>query len=92
MSRSSIIKFSGFISALAVLLNHINEPEVSIGIDGSLYEHHPRFHHHMTTLLQKLVPSTKVWYTENVKGKDTNLLLPQPLHSIHFNFYFFINF
>ncbi|XP_071134252.1 hexokinase type 2-like [Mytilus edulis] len=46
-------------TALAVLLNHINEPEVSIGIDGSLYEHHPRFHDHMTALLQKLVPSTK---------------------------------
>lgn len=46
-------------TALAVLLHHINEPEVSIGIDGSLYEHHPRFHDHMNTLLQKLVPSTK---------------------------------
>lgn len=46
-------------TALAVLLNHINEEEVSIGIDGSLYEHHPRFHDHMTSLLQKLVPTTK---------------------------------
>ena len=33
---------------------------MSIGIDGSLYEHHPRFHDHMTVLLQNLVPNTKV--------------------------------
>ncbi|KAK3098513.1 hypothetical protein FSP39_020231, partial [Pinctada imbricata] len=37
--------------ALAVLLNHISLPEVTIGIDGSLYEHHPKFHDHIMHLL-----------------------------------------
>ncbi|KAK3098225.1 hypothetical protein FSP39_017388, partial [Pinctada imbricata] len=46
-------------AALAVLLNHINLPEVTIGIDGSLYEHHPKFHDHIMHLLTKLVPKTK---------------------------------
>ncbi|XP_060079672.1 hexokinase-1-like [Ylistrum balloti] len=47
-------------AACAVLLNHIDLPEVTIGIDGSVYEHHPRFHGYMMELLEKLVPGTKV--------------------------------
>ncbi|XP_060079670.1 hexokinase-1-like [Ylistrum balloti] len=47
-------------AACAVLLNHIDLPEVTIGIDGSVYEHHPRFHGYMMELLEKVVPETKV--------------------------------
>ncbi|XP_021370871.1 hexokinase-2-like [Mizuhopecten yessoensis] len=47
-------------AACAVLLNHIDLLEVTIGIDGSVYEHHPRFHGYMMELFEKLVPKTKV--------------------------------
>lgn len=47
-------------AACAVLLQHIDLPEVTIGIDGSVYEHHPRFHGYMMEMLEKLLPNTKV--------------------------------
>lgn len=47
--------------ALAVLLQHINLPEVTIAFDGSVYEKHPKFRIHIADLLAKLVPTTKVW-------------------------------
>ncbi|KAK3096666.1 hypothetical protein FSP39_002233, partial [Pinctada imbricata] len=46
--------------ALAVLLKHMNLPEVTIGIDGSLYEFHPKYHDHILDVLTKLVKDTKV--------------------------------
>lgn len=46
--------------ALAVLLQHINLPEVTIAFDGSVYEKHPKFRIHIADLLAKLVPTTKV--------------------------------
>ena len=45
---------------LAVLLQHINLPEVTIAFDGSLYEKHPKYSLHIGNLLAKLVPTTKV--------------------------------
>ncbi|KAJ8314657.1 hypothetical protein KUTeg_006807 [Tegillarca granosa] len=47
-------------AATAVLLYHINRPEVTIAVDGSLFEHHPKYEKHMLSLLSKLVPKTKV--------------------------------
>lgn len=47
-------------SALALLLKRMNKNEMSVGIDGSLYENHPNYHKHMTTVLQKLLPGVKV--------------------------------
>ena len=38
----------------------MNKNEISVGIDGSLYENHPNYHNHMTTVLQKLLPGVKV--------------------------------
>lgn len=46
--------------AVAVLLQHINLPEVTIAFDGSVYEKHPKFRIHIADLLAKLVPTTKV--------------------------------
>lgn len=46
-------------AVLAVLLNHINLPEVTIAFDGSLYEKHPKYRVHIADLLAKLVPTTK---------------------------------
>lgn len=47
-------------AATAVLLRHVNKPEVTIAVDGSLFEHHPKYKKHMSDLLEKLVPETKV--------------------------------
>ncbi|XP_071112937.1 hexokinase type 2-like [Haliotis cracherodii] len=47
-------------SALAVCVRHVNLPEVTVAIDGSVYEHHPTFHPDMTDLLEKLAPQSKV--------------------------------
>ncbi|XP_060577895.1 hexokinase type 2-like [Ruditapes philippinarum] len=46
-------------TAMVVLLNHINLPEVTIAIDGSLYEHHPKYHQHMMDVIKKWRPQTK---------------------------------
>ncbi|XP_048747104.2 hexokinase-1-like [Ostrea edulis] len=46
-------------AVLAVLLNHINLPEVTIAFDGSLYERHPKYSFHIADLLAKLVPTTQ---------------------------------
>lgn len=54
-------------TAMVVLLNHINLPEVTIAIDGSLYEHHPKYHGHMMELVTKWVPKTK---TKMILVKD----------------------
>ena len=45
---------------MVVLLNHINLPDVTVAVDGSLYEHHPKYHDHMMDVLRKWVPNTKV--------------------------------
>ncbi|WAR25535.1 HXK2-like protein [Mya arenaria] len=46
-------------TAMVVLLNHINQPEVTIAVDGSLYEHHPNYHNNMMAILSKWRPQTK---------------------------------
>lgn len=43
-------------AGIAAVLEHIKRPEVSIGIDGSLYKLHPRFRERMTDILDKLLP------------------------------------
>ena len=49
--------------ALAVLLKRMNKAEISVAVDGSLYEHHPNYHHHMMTIINKLLPGVKVSFT-----------------------------
>lgn len=46
-------------TAMVVLLNHIDLPEVTIAIDGSLYEHHPKYHQNMMEIVQKWRQQTK---------------------------------
>ncbi|KAK6169749.1 hypothetical protein SNE40_020738 [Patella caerulea] len=47
-------------AALAVLIRHVNLPEVTVAIDGSLYEHHPKFHNYMMELISQLNLHTQV--------------------------------
>ncbi|XP_074651833.1 hexokinase-1-like [Tubulanus polymorphus] len=46
-------------TALSVLLHHVKKPEVTIAVDGSLYEYHPTLKHLMQAELDRLVPKTK---------------------------------
>lgn len=45
---------------MAVLVNHVALPEVTIAIDGSLFERHPKYHDSMMEILNKFCPSSKV--------------------------------
>ena len=46
---------------LAVLINRINKPTVTVGVDGSVYRYHPRFKRNMEKCLRTLVNrNTKV--------------------------------
>jgi len=49
---------------MVVLLNHIGQPEVTIAIDGSLYEHHPKYKRNMEALIAKWRPDTKVCHSQ----------------------------
>ena len=40
---------------LAVLINRIGTPEVTVGVDGSLYRYHPRFKRNMERCMESLV-------------------------------------
>lgn len=45
-------------SALASLILRIGEQEITIGVDGSVYRFHPRFHDLMTAAVKELIPSS----------------------------------
>lgn len=42
-------------AALAALINKINDPEITVGIDGSVYTNHPHYHNLIMATLEKLV-------------------------------------
>ncbi|CAL8097814.1 unnamed protein product [Calicophoron daubneyi] len=43
-------------AGIACILRRMNRPEVTIGIDGSLYKFHPKFRERMTDIIDKLKP------------------------------------
>ncbi len=40
---------------LSVIINRINKPNVTVGVDGSLYRYHPRFKRNMEKCMKTLV-------------------------------------
>jgi len=40
---------------LAVIINRINKPNVTVGVDGSLYRYHPRFKRNMEKCMKTVV-------------------------------------
>lgn len=57
----SIYDFIHIFTGIATLLNKMNRPEVTIGVDGSLYRFHPHFHDLMEEKIRQLVkPGIKV--------------------------------
>lgn len=50
-------------AGIACLLNKMNEPRVTVGIDGSVYRFHPHFHTLMCEKIAQLVrPGIQVCY------------------------------
>ena len=57
---------------LAVLINRINKPNITVGVDGSLYRYHPRFKRNMekcmTTVVNKNIKVCyRVLFEKNTK-------------------------
>jgi hexokinase len=46
------------ILAIAVLINRLNMPSVTIGVDGTLFRHHDKFRQNLSRTLSRLVPRT----------------------------------
>ncbi len=40
---------------LSVIINRINKPNITVGVDGSLYRYHPRFKRNMEKCMKILV-------------------------------------
>uniref|UniRef100_A0A2R5L9E4 Phosphotransferase n=1 Tax=Ornithodoros turicata TaxID=34597 RepID=A0A2R5L9E4_9ACAR len=61
---------------LAVLLERMDKPTVTIAVDGSLYKHHPRFHRLMTDYVAVLAPDRpfKLMLAEDGSGKGAGLV------------------
>ena len=45
--------------AVAALVNRTGLPEVTVAIDGSVYENHPKFHSSMMEILRNFCPKSK---------------------------------
>ncbi|XP_064487173.1 hexokinase-2-like [Ornithodoros turicata] len=61
---------------LAVLLERMQKPTVTIAIDGSVYKHHPRFHTLMTEYISTMAPNRpfKLMLAEDGSGKGAGLV------------------
>jgi len=51
-SRAAHLSSAG----IAALINKMNEPSVTVGVDGSVYRFHPKFHDLMMEKIRSLVP------------------------------------
>ncbi|KAG5671718.1 hypothetical protein PVAND_001898 [Polypedilum vanderplanki] len=64
-------------SGLAVLMLRIGDPKITIGVDGSVYRFHPRFHDLMTETIKQLIPSNyefKLVLSEDGSGRGAALV------------------
>jgi len=64
-------------AAIAVLLNRMKRPFVTIGIDGSLYRFHPQFHNLMMKKIPDLIPASysfDMMLSEDGSGKGAALI------------------
>ncbi|KAL7670067.1 hypothetical protein ACOME3_005005 [Neoechinorhynchus agilis] len=64
-------------AAIAVLINRIGKPNVTVGIDGSLFRHHPNFKPRMDAMLSTLVNrgiNYRLMLSEDGSGKGAALV------------------
>uniref|UniRef100_A0A0V0J1R5 Phosphotransferase n=2 Tax=Schistocephalus solidus TaxID=70667 RepID=A0A0V0J1R5_SCHSO len=65
-------------AGLACIVNRMNRPKTTIGVDGSLFRFHPTFAHTMIEVLAKLVPSRctfRLKLSEDGSGKGAGALV-----------------
>ncbi|XP_050431143.1 hexokinase type 2-like [Adelges cooleyi] len=46
-------------AGLVAILNRIDEPEITIGVDGSVYRHHPHYHNILVETINELLENKK---------------------------------
>lgn len=64
-------------AALSSLIIRMDDPDITVGIDGSLYRFHPKFHDLMTAKIKELVPSKyryKLVLSEDGSGRGAALI------------------
>ncbi|VDQ00827.1 unnamed protein product [Trichobilharzia regenti] len=54
--KCSLMALLLLLLGIACILRRINRPEVTVGVDGSLYKFHPKFCERMTDMIDKLKP------------------------------------
>lgn len=62
-------------AAIAVLINRLNMPSVTVGVDGTLFRHHDNFRHNLIRTLSRLVPRThRLVLSEDGSSKGSALV------------------
>ncbi|CRL03949.1 CLUMA_CG017070, isoform A [Clunio marinus] len=64
-------------TALATLILRMGDPDITIGVDGSVYRHHPKFDDLMTKKVKELIPSNyrfKFVLSEDGSGRGAALV------------------
>jgi len=63
-------------AGIAVLLQRVSKPAVTVGVDGSLYRYHPRFHQLITEKITQLAPNKqfKLMLSSDGSGKGAALV------------------
>ena len=65
---------SFFHLGLAVIINRINKPNITVGVDGSLYRFHPRFKRNMEKCMRNSV-------NKNIKVRPRSISLDHEITS-----------
>lgn len=63
------------IVGISVLLDRVSKQDVTVGVDGSLYRYHPKFHNLITEKVAALSPSKKVSVARNLSTNITAILV-----------------
>jgi hypothetical protein len=58
-------KIFSFLLAIAVLINRLTMPSVTVGVDGTLFRHHEKFKKNLTHTLSRLVLRTVSFHSLN---------------------------
>ncbi|CAF1118772.1 unnamed protein product [Adineta steineri] len=64
-------------ASLAVIVNRINKPSITVGVDGSLYRYHPRFKRNMEKCMKTVVNKNikfKLTLSDDGSGKGAALI------------------
>ncbi|CAF2501288.1 unnamed protein product [Rotaria sp. Silwood2] len=69
-------------AAIAVLVNRVNMPSVTVGVDGTLFRHHGKFKKNLTRTMSRLVPRThRLVLSEDGSSKGSALVAAVHRHT-----------